>query len=364
MATRKRHKLPRDAPEEALPKRKRGRPLKAKFAEDTWSVAAPKIAGEPTCGVLLLAPEEPALEALQAFGEPDFSVRREPQQLLAVPCPMARPVVVRAAADMVIDERLRDLARRLRPERAAEAASLRGELLRLALDHLGCDHWRLREHCVMATLSLPCGKEEIAAATTVRERFVCEELRTRMDLGVTASSAPLPGESKEATALRALRDQCRLYVHEIFWQQEVQLQTRRELGVGLPLSFTDVLGSHVFVLLLPDEVHTSERSGLLRITASPEMDAPPLCQGILPATPGPGVVSASAVDAAPVTQEGWFCFTSRTTGEAYFWNEITSESSFKPPWTLLPEGWNYQVCSATGRVLFFHPVFGIRARLP
>ena len=26
--------------------------------QDTWSVAAPKIAGEHTCGVLLLAPEE------------------------------------------------------------------------------------------------------------------------------------------------------------------------------------------------------------------------------------------------------------------------------------------------------------------
>ncbi|CAK9020736.1 unnamed protein product [Durusdinium trenchii] len=139
------------APQEAKAKRPRGRPYK--FHQDEWASAS--ISGREWRGVLLVCSDLHAMEVLLHFGKPELHQRRTPQALLAVPNVLARPQALRTAVEEAIDPGLWNLARKLVPD-----ADLRGELLRSALESLGCDLWSLEHHCCLAALHMPYGIQD------------------------------------------------------------------------------------------------------------------------------------------------------------------------------------------------------------
>eukprot|EP00438_Fugacium_kawagutii_P001552 Skav232568 [mRNA] locus=scaffold1594:84650:85447:+ [translate_table: standard] len=265
------------------------------------------------------------------MGEPDAQVRRSPQALLSIPMALTRPQTVKLAAQQAIPAELMALARRL-----ADGTELRSELLRSTLGSLGCDLFSLEHHCCLAALHFPYTAQEVAAAEG-DEKFL-RQICNQVDLCSTCYGPAV--DLNEVAML--LERQCNLTLAPKLLTPEVQLAMRRKLGVGIPLQCKDVFGATVHVLLCSEDVHVYNEGPRL-VFAS---DAPLLRQ---PA----------------VQREGWFCFSSRTTGQLYYWNEITNVSTHEAPWgKSLPENWHCEVDSTTGRLHFHHPVQGQSTRLP
>eukprot|EP00913_Durusdinium_trenchii_P018109 g17017.t1 len=157
---------------EAKAKRPRGRPYK--FHQDEWASAS--ISGREWRGVLLVCSDLHAMEVLLHFGKPDTWKANKHRTkgfaswaLLAVPNVLARPQALRTAVEEAIDPGLWNLARKLVPD-----ADLRGELLRSALESLGCDLWSLEHHCCLAALHMPYGIQDAELLT--HQELYCKNI--------------------------------------------------------------------------------------------------------------------------------------------------------------------------------------------
>eukprot|EP00913_Durusdinium_trenchii_P018110 g17018.t1 len=185
----------------------------------------------------------------------------------------------------------------------------------------------------------PGFRQPAVVSTQLRHPFV----RMRSNLGETAATASAqpnlarllrpeseqPGMSQPMHLSMAGRakTQCRLKVEPKLTSPEAQLAIRRKLGVGIPLQCKDAFSATVQVLVFTEDVHLHKDGNLLCFTERP-VPAPDQ----EPRGPVQEQVQAPVQAKQEVREgEGWFCFTSRTTGRVYYWNEITNASTVEAP---------------------------------
>merc|ERR1719367_1012537 len=191
------------------------------------------------------------LQILEQFGAPDVTERREPQQLLALPCSHCGPSRARVDASEStmwnrddcpllqlatdgIDDTMYALARRLRPD---IFIGVRATHLKQAVEQLGPDVTKLDGYYCLSAVTLPYRQADIAAASGL-ERSWMEEVRCQIDLGVSAEGVREAEEkSLEDTARRALGEACGLCLGDGLWSEDLQLKLRQRLGVDVPLKF-------------------------------------------------------------------------------------------------------------------------------
>eukprot|EP00933_Yihiella_yeosuensis_P046583 TRINITY_DN4214_c0_g1_i1.p1 TRINITY_DN4214_c0_g1~~TRINITY_DN4214_c0_g1_i1.p1 ORF type:complete len:421 (-),score=81.70 TRINITY_DN4214_c0_g1_i1:20-1282(-) len=385
---------------------------KGKVDYTTWARPRPISRSGPSGGVLIIASETQALKILLHFGPPSFQKRKEPQQLLAIPCPLLKARKnLRPAVAEALDPRLAQLAQKLRPDLGNSASALRDEPFWMVMEQVGTDIHQLTGRCVVAALTLPASLEEIQACKTEEEQKWKKEVCACVDLVVTSTGDHQIGDvSPMATANRALRNQCQVAITDSFWDEDLQLAVRRSLGIGIPLSLVDARGTRIRVLLLPEDASIQKQNELLCISeAVPETtqqveELPqPIPQQIQQQIPQqiqqqipqqfhqqvqhwepqqflqqmPQQVqhwepqqflqqmpqqneTMGAMPDGMALPPGWAIATSRSTGRMYYYNEITQEATFQFPVVEqpLPPGWTKQVSKSTGRMYYFHTASG------
>lgn len=361
--------------------------------------AGEKIAG-PVAGVLLIGTESHMRAILEYTGEPNFSERTMPQTLLAIPCSDCQPQNLMQLAVAGIDDRMRQLARKLRGDiRVAE----RVDNLKKALRDLGADLPRLQEYFLLSSVLMPFGWEDIQGASSPESQQQRKEVWNQIDLCVTAMKYEVdegraPEESHLAAARNSLGELCGIQLSDLLWDFDVQQAVRKELSVELlPQSFTDVSGNEVFTIILPQDVMITRMKGILCFTEAPGAT-------YVPAHKKEAYAAAAAAAVAkktPIVDSGkdsggktirdwasqqdefahmpplptdWIRIKSRKDNSVYYWNQKTQKASFefpkdgtstpaqKAPTPAaptkanedLPPGWTKQVSKSTGKVYYWH----------
>eukprot|EP00435_Cladocopium_sp_Y103_P000406 s3426_g1.t1 len=136
-------------------------------SQGAWEAAACRLDGSAWRGLLLVCPEQHAMQVILHVGEPDTERRRVPAALLSVPTQLTRPQTVQVAAQQAIHLDLWSFGQHLQP-----GTELRGELLRSAVNAMGCDLWSLENHCCLAALHLPYTSQEVSVAKDDDERYL------------------------------------------------------------------------------------------------------------------------------------------------------------------------------------------------
>mmetsp|Transcript_55646 Transcript_55646/g.120190 ORF Transcript_55646/g.120190 Transcript_55646/m.120190 type:complete len:463 (-) Transcript_55646:122-1510(-) len=354
-------------------------------------IARPRTAHDPPRGpwggVLILGTERQMLESLNHFGAPANAERHTPQQLLAIPCPMCEPQSLLPTASEGIDESLRELAASLRPD---IHVAFRTFHMKQAVERLGPDFLRLDSYFCLCAVQLPFGHDDIELVEGW-ERHWREDTCNQIDLCVTASGCWLEEKTAQEAAKRALGEQTGLCISDVIWGEEEQRGLRRHLGIeSLPLSFTDVNGMEVTALVLPDDLTLEKEHGVLCFTEAPGVDYAALKRpGSMPGVaaaratqpqpakrqvvqePSTGRAATTATEAdrhskktvndweaeqdkfagLPALPKDWIRVKSQSSGDVYYFNKRTQESTFELP---LPEGWTKQVSKSTGKTYYFN----------
>jgi len=330
---------------------------------------------------LILGKEPQMMSILEQFGSPDLTERNEPQQLLAIPCHMCELSSLLMLALEGVDESIHDLAQNLRPD---IHVTLRALHLKRAVEQLGPELLHMEGYFLLAAVTLPYSWEDIEESTEWLN-YWRKEICNQIDLSVTASSHHRPGEvTPEAIAQRALGETCGIKIADRLWEEKVQLGLRRHLNLDIPCKFADVNGTQVSVLIIPDDVVTEVKGGILNFMDGPQMeeyvnalrkpaaiktdDAPKTIQEKNVAQWTAGQQQFKDLPSLP---PGWLRITSKKTGEIYFFNKQTQESTFDfpksevvpvqaapaqatPALAPLPEGWTEQVSKSTGKSYYFN----------
>lgn len=347
---------------------------------DLQIVAKPPIAqprpsslGGPSGGVLILGTEAHMMEILKHFGAPDYTQRCVPQQLLALPCSMCEPNSLLQIANEGVEPAMWDLAHNLRPD---IHVALRHYHLKYAIEQLGASFLRLEQFFCLASLNVPFGQPEIEEAGTKWEKHWKSQVCNQVDLGITVNSYFADEPTADGAARRALGELCGMSVSEGLWSPDVQKGLRRKLGVpDLGLGYKDFNGAAVTLLLLPEDAVISNSNNLLIFAAAEGADyaafegpagmAKPVGVGAR-SKAGEGGVSVAGKTVAewekeqekyshlPKLPPHWIRVTSRSSGDVYFYNKRTKESTFEMPEPPLPEGWTKQMSKSTGKVYYFH----------
>jgi len=341
-------------------------------------VLAPPAGRKQAGGVLVLGTEPQMMQVLEHFGAPNTFLRHEPQQLLAIPCSMCEPDALLTIVGEGIDDEVRGFACSLRPD---IHVAIRTYHLKQAVEQLGADILRMEEYYCLAAVMLPYGLEDVVEVSSDSwEHRWREEIWNQIDVCVTAVGQPTEGDAvasspTTAAARRALRG-CGLAVAEPLWEDALQSALRERLEVkGLPLSFADANGAHIAVVLLPaDASCTTTKDGHLLFAegsaagpaeeepaepqeaaeeeaASEEKPDAPQVQG---KTVNQWEEEQSQFKDQPRLPPGWLRIKSRSSGEIYFFNKATKETTFDVPSEPLPEGWIQQVSKSTGKTYYFH----------
>jgi len=323
--------------------------------------------------VLLIGAESHMLQILEHFGAPDATERRDPQQLLAVPCASCRcgtscarfdpgkrcmcnkeecPLLQLAVEG--IDEAMLTLARRLRPDIFTDVRAFH---LKQAVEQIGPDLRRLEGYYCLSAVTLPFGKQEIGKSEGW-ERYWMEEVRCQVDLGVSAEGGREQGEaSLEDTARRALGEACGLCLSDHLWSEEAQFKVRRQLGVDIPLKFWDGSETKVFVIILPETATCAQEKDLLMIREAGGGASEAEAASKDGAASGKKTIAQWKEDQEqfkdlPKLPEGWIRIKSSSHGgEIYFWDTKNNRGSSEFP---LPEGWTKQKSKTTGKEYYFN----------
>lgn len=339
----------------------------------------------PFASVLVIGTEAQMLRMLQHFGSPDTSRRHQPQQLLAIPCNMCDKDNILPTASEGIDEGIRELAQKLRPE---ITVAVRAYHMKHAVEMMGTDLFHLDGYYCLASVCLPYGKDDLAASHGWEKKFR-RDTCNQIDVHVTSVTQCVDGEtSSEETARRALGEQCGMTMVDTFWAEEVQQALRRGADVQIPVKFEDVNGFETIVLMMPEDAVAVLEDGILCFSEAPGRDytvvkpafhakkkAAPRVEEPVPRSNRAPEVDAGPELALPVSSDDiggktvgeweddpefrhlpkppapWVRVKSRKNGDVYFFNKKTHEASFELP---LPEGWTKQVSKSTGKTYYFH----------
>lgn len=311
---------------------------------------APEQTG-PNAGVLVIGNELQMLRILEHFGSPDQMKRHTPQQLLAIPCNMCDSAQLLRTAAEGVDDDVRNLAKRLRPD---IHVALRAHHLKQAVEQLGKPLLGLEGFYALAAVMVPFSREEIEESTGY-ERKVRRDICNQIDVCVTASGQHEAGERPPETARRVLGATCGICVADRIWDEAVQLAFRKKLNAeALPLKFMDANDSRIFVLTLPEDSVINVQDGILCFGEPPGM------AGLAPAekepkaegkTVGEWEAEQAAFKDQPTLPAGWIRVKSRSSDEVYYFNKRTQEATFDFP---LPNGWTKQVSKSTGKTYYFN----------
>lgn len=219
----------------------------------------------------------------------------------------------------------------------------------------------LRKYYYLSAVTLPFGHADIAGSKGWERRWK-EEIRTQIDLGVSAEGAQEdPRQNLKEVAKQCLTESCGLRLSSILWEDQTQLGLRRRLGVDVPLSFSDGAATKVFILLLPwDAILESvvvSGSKLLSVKEAPGAEAAQFAGQDAPEarTGGKTIREWKELQEAfkdlPRLPEGWIRVRARAGDAIYFYNTRTNESSFEFP---LPEGWAKMTSKSTGKTYYFN----------
>lgn len=356
----------------------------------------------PEAGVLLLGTEEHMRAILEYTGEPNFDERTMPQTLLAIPCSDCQPQNLLNLAWAGIDDRLRELARKLRGD---IHVGERVDGLKKALRDLGSDLPRLKDYYLLSSVLMPFGWDEIKGAQSRHSQNQRKDVWNQIDLCVTAMKYEVdedrpPEESALSAAKTCLGELCGIQISDLLWDTDVQTAVRKELQAELlPHSFTDTNGNEVFAIILPDDVVITTIKGILCFTEAPGAKYAKALKKPAVATLKELVnASKQAADKQsdgktirdwasqqdefahlPKLPPDWIRIKSRKDGSVYYWNQKTQKASFefpqgaagpapaekKTPTTpaaaapandekALPPGWTKQVSKSTGKVYYWH----------
>jgi len=334
----------------------------------------PQTFGGPAGGVLILGTEEHMMTILKHFGAPDYTQRCVPQQLLALPCSMCEPNTLLQVANEGVEPEMWDLASKLRPD---IHLALRAYHLKNAVERLGSSFLRLEQYFCLASISMPFGQDNIEESANKWERHWRSQVCNQIDLGITVSSWFPDEPSATGAQRRALGEFCGMTVSEGLWAPEVQKGIRRKHGVpDLGLGYKDVNETTVTALMLPEDAVISTTNNLLIFAGAEGVDYATLEAPSALAKPGgledspqrskvsEGSVAGKTVAEWEKEQEKyahlpklpphWLRVTSRSSGDVYFYNKRTKESTFEMPDAPLPDGWTKQTSKSTGKTYYFH----------
>lgn len=317
---------------------------------------APKLTG-PAGSVFLLGTETQMMRVLQHFGSPSSEERHDPQQLLAIPCSMCKPEELLQIAAEGVDDNVRDLAQRLRPD---IHVALRATHLKHALQQLGGNMSKMSDYYCLASVQVPFDLAEIEACEGYEKKL--KKDANQIDLGVTASKQHAPGEDTvDDTAKKALGMNCGISISDAIWTASAQSRLRELLGAAIPLTFQDTAGAKVFVVVLPAESATTLQDDILCFGAAPGINQPEVVakpvteDAVAPSVQGKTIGQWEAEQEAFADQiklpAGWLRIKSRSSGEVYYYNKRTQEATFEQP---LPEGWTKELSKSTGKVYYFN----------
>jgi hypothetical protein len=310
----------------------------------------------PAGSVLLLGTETQMMRVLQHFGSPSSEERHDPQQLLAIPCGMCKPDELLQIAAEGVDDNVRDLAQRLRPD---IHVALRATHLKQALEQLGGNLSKMTDYYCLASVQVPFDLAEIEACEGYEKKL--KKDANQIDLGVTASKQHVPGEETvDDTAQKALGMHCGISISDAIWSVGAQSRLREVLGAAIPLTFQDAAGAKVFVIVLPAEAAITLQDDILCFGTLPgtnqtEVVAKPAEDLVAPSVQGKTISQWEAEQATFADQSklppGWLRIKSRSSGDVYFYNKRTQEATFEQP---LPEGWTKELSKSTGKVYYFN----------
>jgi len=342
----------------------------------------------PAAGVLLLGTEAHMMKILEHFGSPDPDERNNPQQLLAIPCSMCDAGSLLATAAEGVDAPIRKLAEKIRPD---IHVALRAFHLKQAIEQMGPDLLRMEGYYCLSAVQIPYSLETIKASTGWEKHWQ-KDVCNQIDLCVTARGwRQEASETIEGIAGKTLGETCGLSISGNLWSETVQTALRRRLKANVALQFTDANAARILVLILPEECTLTDDKGILVFCEPKGADYSSEATGTAAAEAAPEAAPTSDElpenrDAAPAADEGtdsaasqgntvggktiaqweteqdlfkdepklpagWLRIKSRSSGEVYFFNKRTQESTFEWP---LPEGWTKQVSKSTGKTYYFH----------
>lgn len=312
---------------------------------------------------LVVGREEHMMKVLEHFGEPDTEERRSPQQLLAIPCHMCSDLS--GVSEGVTDEVVA-LARKFRPDLHVGVRSLQ---IQQAVDKIGADLLRMEGYYCLVAVQMPFSQEAMdTAGLTEWEKHQRKNICNQIDLCPTASTEHSSAEKSEAAARLALGETCGIEVSDLLWEEKVQLGLRRRLEVDLACHITAADGSNVSVVLLPDDAVATKIHGVLCFSEAPGADYEgkkaaeddsKAANGQEAMFQGKTVRQWEEEQAQyanlPKLPAGWLRVKSRKTGEVYYFNKRTQESTFDlPEGGPLPPNWTKQVSKSTGKVYYFN----------
>mmetsp|Transcript_33287 Transcript_33287/g.75867 ORF Transcript_33287/g.75867 Transcript_33287/m.75867 type:complete len:435 (+) Transcript_33287:50-1354(+) len=315
-------------------------------------------------GCVLIGNEAQMMAILQHYGPPDTQRRRHPQQLLPVECTAVSPnrEQLLAIATEGVDESVRARAGRLRGDIDPK---LRASFLESAVQQLGQDLRRLKDLYLLAGVGVPFSRLDLESHSGW-ERHWREQVCCQVDVGLTVCG-PCEEEDDDLStaAQRLFSASMGVVVHEMFWSKEVQFALREHLGVNIPLKIKGPYGAKVFVVIMPDTAAAiGVRSGLLLFEEVPEEKEPepaPAVAAQRASEPGIGGKSImqwkkEQVQFAhlPKLPPGWIRIRSRGSGDIYFYNYETKESSYEMPEFPLPPGWTQHLSKSTGQTYYFN----------
>jgi len=353
---------------------------------------------EGKVGVLLLARQEQVIAILKHFGEPDLVTRRVPQQIIGLPCDMCDPEQLPVTAVQGVDTDVVAFGKKLRSDISVGVRAVR---LKQAVEKSGPEFLLLSGYYCLVGVTLPysldeCDLPELSAA----EKSNRKKIFNQVDLGVTAMSPQMPGQSAENAMMQALGVSCGITLSDEIWRTDIQRALRKHLSIPeLSTVFHDESGAQVNVIVLPEDATASLENGLLTFR-EPEgadyLNAAPATKAVPVVTPleEPAAAQAQAMAQQVGKEEEakdngqnksgektiggktvrewkaeqttlfpnekplakpWIRIRSRSSGQIYFFNADTAESTFDMP---LPEGWTQQTSKSTGKIYYFHTATG------
>eukprot|EP00929_Paragymnodinium_shiwhaense_P112354 TRINITY_DN80610_c0_g1_i1.p1 TRINITY_DN80610_c0_g1~~TRINITY_DN80610_c0_g1_i1.p1 ORF type:complete len:524 (-),score=151.98 TRINITY_DN80610_c0_g1_i1:69-1640(-) len=357
-----------------------------------------ELAKRPFGGVLLLGCQSQMIAILQHFGEPNSEKRRDPQQLLAIPCPSCDREQLIKEAMAGLEPEVVALGKKLRPDLQVAVRSFH---LQNALEKLGGDFLQLSSMYCLASVQLPYSEQDISVAENDWEEHWRKDVCNQVDLCVTATGMPEEAGDELAAARQALWENCLVELADSLWNPAVQSEIRRQLKLkDTPMEFVDANGMTVYVLIMPSDVNPREVDGLLRFEVGGEADeVAPKKRGLPPGAASPagkrqapstlgGLGGKKSADASaedktksmtandwekeqeqfahlPELPANWIRVKSARTGKIYFFNKKTQQSQMNFPGEAaddsrdtapppLPPGWTRQVSKSNGKVYYWN----------
>lgn len=310
------------------------------------------------------------VKILEHFGEPSVHTRTDPQQLLALPCNMCDPAKLTQMAKGGVTEDIAALGRR---QRADIHVGVRALEMKQVVERIGPEIQMLEGFYALAAVQLPQSLEDIdASGVHMREAHRRRELYNQIDLCITACCEHPEEEAANSSLHGALGASCGVEISANVWSDFVQSRMRKKLGVPFPIR-VQAADMEVTVVILPDDCVASKIHGVLCFTEplgasyadqDSNRDEFVPTEGSKVEAAREDVVAGKTVSQWEVEQErdfpgqpklpsGWLRVRSRTTGDVYYFNKQTKESTYDPP-EVLPAGWTKQVSRSSGKTYYFH----------